>query len=39
VTETLANEIADIVRKKYSDYDVELQFGGQPVYQFVFAVE
>jgi len=39
VTETLANEIADIVRKKFSDYDVELQFGGQPVYQFVFAVE
>jgi len=39
VTETLANQIADIVREKYSDYDVELQFGGQPVYQFVFAVE
>jgi DAK2 domain fusion protein YloV len=39
VTEALANEVADIVRKKYTDYDVELQFGGQPVYQFVFAVE
>jgi DAK2 domain fusion protein YloV len=39
VTESLANQIADIVRNKYGDYDVELQFGGQPVYQFVFAVE
>lgn len=39
VTDTLANQIADIVREKYGDYDVELQFGGQPVYQFVFAVE
>ncbi len=39
VTETLANQVADMVREKYGDYDVELQFGGQPVYPFVFAVE
>ena len=39
VTETLANQVADRIREKYGDYDVELQFGGQPVYPFVFAVE
>ena len=33
------SEIAEIVRKKYSDYDVELQFGGQPVYHYILGVE
>ena len=32
-------KIADIVEDNYDDYDVELQFGGQPVYQLIFAVE
>ncbi len=39
VTEELANQIGDMVRDEYDDFDVELQFGGQPVYPFVFAVE
>ncbi len=39
VTEQLAKEVAAMIEKKYEDYDVELQFGGQPVYQFIFAVE
>lgn len=39
VTEQLAKEVAAKIEKKYEDYDVELQFGGQPVYQFIFAVE
>jgi dihydroxyacetone kinase-like predicted kinase len=39
VGEQLAKDIADMIEKKYEDYDVELQFGGQPVYQFIFAVE
>lgn len=39
VTEELANQVGDLVRDEYDDFDVELQFGGQPVYPFVFAVE
>lgn len=39
VTQELAKQMAEFLEKKFSDYDVELQFGGQPVYPFVFAVE
>ena len=39
VNEELARKVADMVENKFDDYDVELQFGGQPVYQFIFAVE
>ncbi|MDD5017518.1 MAG: DAK2 domain-containing protein, partial [Eubacteriales bacterium] len=39
ISEELAKQVADIVEDKYDDYDVELQFGGQPVYQLIFAVE
>ena len=39
VTDELAKQIGDMVTDKFPDYDVELQFGGQPVYPFVFAVE
>lgn len=39
ISEELANQVCDMVNDKYDDFDVELQFGGQPVYPFVFAVE
>ncbi len=39
VTQELANQMGDLVKEEYDDFDVELQFGGQPVYPFVFAVE
>ena len=39
ISEELARKVADMVEQRYQDYDVELQFGGQPVYSFVFAVE
>ncbi len=39
VTEDLASQMSSFIEKKYTYYDVELQFGGQPVYPFVFAVE
>lgn len=39
VSENLAKEVAEMTEKKFPDLDVELQFGGQPVYQFIFAVE
>ncbi len=39
VSEDMAKQITDMVTDEYDDFDVELQFGGQPVYPFVFAVE
>jgi len=34
-----ANQIADAVREKYSNLEVEVQEGGQPHYQFIISVE
>ncbi|HEY5730296.1 MAG TPA: DAK2 domain-containing protein [Anaerolineales bacterium] len=34
-----ANRIADVVRKTYSNLEVEVQDGGQPHYQFIISVE
>jgi hypothetical protein len=34
-----ANRIADAVREKYSNLEVEVQEGGQPHYQFIVSVE
>jgi dihydroxyacetone kinase-like predicted kinase len=34
-----ANRIADVVREKYSNLEVEVQEGGQPHYQFLISVE
>ena len=34
-----ANRIADVVRKKYSNLEVEVQEGGQPHYHFLVSVE
>lgn len=34
-----ALEIADVVRERYPDQIVELQYGGQPHYQFILSVE
>ena len=34
-----ANRIADVIRKKYSSQEVEVQEGGQPHYQFIISVE
>src|SRR6266542_4311469 len=34
-----ANRIADVIRKKYSGQEVEVQEGGQPYYQFIISVE
>lgn len=39
VDEELAQSLADKFEEEYDDYDVELQYGGQPVYHFIFAVE
>ncbi|HET9905472.1 MAG TPA: DAK2 domain-containing protein [Anaerolineales bacterium] len=34
-----ANRIADEIREKYGDQEVEVQEGGQPHYQFIISVE
>jgi len=34
-----ANRIADVIRKKYSSQEVEVQEGGQPHYHFIVSVE
>jgi len=34
-----ANRIADLIRERYSNLEVELQEGGQPHYQFIISIE
>ena len=36
---TEANRIADVIRKKYSNQEVEVQQGGQSHYHFIISVE
>ncbi len=39
VTEEDAQKLSDALTEKYPDCDVELQFGGQPIYYYVISVE
>jgi DAK2 domain fusion protein YloV len=39
VTPEQAQEMADLIESKYPDQEVELQFGGQPHYQFILSIE
>lgn len=39
LTAIRANRLADLVREKWSDLEVELVDGGQPHYQFIISVE
>lgn len=39
ITEEQANEVSSIIEEKYPACDVELQFGGQPIYYFVVSAE
>jgi uncharacterized protein len=39
MTHVDANRIADVIREKYSNLEVELQEGGQPHYQFILSIE
>jgi dihydroxyacetone kinase-like predicted kinase len=39
MTHADANRIADIIRNRYSNLEVEVQEGGQPHYQFIISVE
>lgn len=39
VTEEDAQEFADYVEETYEDCDVELHYGGQPIYYYILSVE
>ena len=39
IKEEYAEKLAEQIEDKYDDFDVELQYGGQPVYYYIFAVE
>ncbi len=39
MTHAEANRIADAIKSKYSNLEVEVQEGGQPHYQFIISVE
>ncbi len=39
VTEDDANDISDTILEMYPDVDVEVNFGGQPIYYYVVSVE
>ncbi len=39
MTHAEANRIADLISKKYSSLEVEVQEGGQPHYQFIISIE
>ncbi|MBL8062588.1 MAG: DAK2 domain-containing protein [Anaerolineales bacterium] len=39
MTHAEANRIADVIRGKYSNLEVEVQEGGQPHYQFILSIE
>ena len=34
-----AQEMAEMIEGKYPDLEVELQYGGQPHYQFILSIE
>lgn len=39
ITEENANELADDIANEYKDCDVEIHFGGQPIYYYIVSVE
>ncbi len=39
VKEEEANKLVDIVSEKYSSCDVDIQFGGQPIYHYIVSAE
>lgn len=39
VTEEEANSIAGYIEDKYEDCDIEVHYGGQPLYYYIFSVE
>ncbi|MCR3956111.1 MAG: DAK2 domain-containing protein [Gudongella sp.] len=38
-TDEQANELAEALEEKFGDLDIEVVFGGQPLYYYLFAIE
>ncbi len=39
IEESKAEEVTELIREKYPKADVDLQFGGQPIYYYIVSVE
>ena len=39
IDEETANSLKDSLEELYSDCDIELHYGGQPIYYYVVSVE
>ncbi len=39
ITEEQAQRLADQVQAEYNGCDVELQYGGQPIYSYIISAE
>ena len=39
MSEEQASELAEMVEEQFSDCDVEVNYGGQPVYYYMISVE
>lgn len=39
ITEETANEVAEDIAKEYTNCDIEVHFGGQPIYYYIVSVE
>ncbi|WP_066072329.1 DAK2 domain-containing protein [Alkalithermobacter thermoalcaliphilus] len=39
IDEETANELQDILQEKYDELDIELYYGGQPLYYYIISVE
>ena len=39
ISEDSANEIAEKLEEKYDEIDIEVYYGGQPLYYYIFSVE
>ncbi len=39
LTEDMANDLENYLSKEYTDIDIEVVFGGQPLYYYIFSVE
>jgi len=39
VTEADAEEVSSRLEELYPDYDIEINYGGQPIYYYVISVE
>lgn len=39
VSEKEANELASLIEEKHGDLDIEVYYGGQPLYYYIFSIE